>query len=157
MCSVRGALLVVVIALLATACSNDSGETQPAAFPGAGVDCPTEEPRPVSAEAATEALADTGFSVQFSEEACGLGEISGMLSNSSRSAAQLEEEGAVVCFLFVRPRTDGAVPEVAGSQGGAHAERSFANIACDLYAARAPAEDEFNRFDQAFENLRKAG
>lgn len=156
MCSVRAALLVVVIALLASACSNDSGETQPATFPGAGVDYPTEEPSPISAEAATEALADSGFSVQFSEEACGLGEISGMLSNSSRSAGQLEEEGAVVCFLFVRPREGGSVPKVAGSQGGAHARRSFANIACDLYAARVPAEDEFNRFDQAFESLGKA-
>lgn len=81
------------------------------------MDCPTDEPRPVTADLATESLSEGGFSVEFDRSACGLGEIAGMLSNASSSPDVLEDEGVVVCFLFVRPR-DGANPEVTGDAGG---------------------------------------
>jgi len=148
-----GALLLVV----ASGCTDDSGESgRPSfAFPGAGVDCPPDEPRPVTADLATEALAAGGFSVEFDAEACGLGEIAGMLSNSANSPDVLEDEGVVVCFLFVRPRDGTATPDVSGNTGGAHAERSLANLTCDLYADGVPAEEEFARLEQSFEQLRK--
>ena len=75
------------------------------------------EPAPISSELATEALNNHGFSVTFDEGACGLGAISGMLSNTSSGPTPrevMEREGTVVCFLFVRPRNDPGVPEVSG-------------------------------------------
>jgi len=154
---VRALLVVALLVFVASGCSDDSGESErlTSAFPGAGVDCPTEEPRPVTADLATEALAEGGFSVEFDEEACGLAEIAGMLSNSSNSTDDLENEGVVVCFLFVRPRDGAATPDVSGDTGGAHTERSLANLTCDLYANGVPAEEEFARLDLSFEKLRQ--
>jgi hypothetical protein len=154
---VKALLVVALFLVVASGCSDDSGEPERlwSAFPGAGVDCPTEEPRPVTADLATEALAESGFSVEFDEEACGLGEIAGMLSNSSNSPDVLEDEGVVVCFLFAGPRDGTATPDVSGDTGGAHTERSLANLTCDLYADGVPAEEEFARLEQSFEKLRK--
>ena len=148
-------VLVIALLLLGAGCSDDSSrsDTPPLAFPGAGVDCPTDEPRPVTADLAIEALSEEGFGVEFDRSACGLGEIAGMLSNASSARDVLEDEGVVVCFLFVRPR-DGITPEVSGAAGGTHAELSFANLSCDLYAGRLPADDEVARFERSFDRLR---
>jgi hypothetical protein len=118
------------------------------------VDCPTDEPWPVTADLATEALSEGGFSVEFDRSACGLGEVVGMLSNASRAPDVLENEGVVVCFLFVRPR-DGTNPALTGDAGGTRAELSFANLSCDLYADRLPADEEVARFERSFERLRE--
>lgn len=115
------------------------------------------EPAPISSELATEALNNHGFSVTFDEGACGLGAISGMLSNTSSGPTPrevMEREGTVVCFLFVRPRNDPGVPEISGDSGAAHAERRLANLTCDLYASRAPVDDEATRLDKAFAEMK---
>ena len=91
-------------------CESDPG----GASPGAGVDCPTEKPAPISPDLASDALHKHGFGVVFDEGACGFGAIAGMLSNTSSGVTPLEvmdREGTVVCFLLVRPRNDQAVPE----------------------------------------------
>jgi hypothetical protein len=168
MCAVR-LLVSVVLLVLASGCSNDapepaqrdstttSGRSSPLAvpaFPGAGVDCPTDEPRPITVQLATEALAAGGFDVVFDESACGLGVIAGMLSNASTSPDVVEDEGIIVCFLFVRPRGESGL-EAVGNPGGAHAERRLANLTCDLYADRAPAAEKFSRLDESFDDLRR--
>lgn len=149
--------LAVLLLLVACGCSADprASEQRSSAFPGAGVDCPTEEPHPITADLATDTLVAGGFDVVFDPEACGFGEIAGMLSNSSSLPGVLDDDGVVVCFLLVGPRDGTTTPEVSGDTGGAHSELSLANLTCDLYADGVPADDEFARFEQAFEELRK--
>ena len=148
--------------LIASACSGESGrsESDPqGAFPGAGVDCPTREPAPISPELASDALNSHGFSVMFDEGACGFDAISGMLSNTSSGPTPeevMDREGIVVCFLLVRPSRDDIAPDVEGDTGAAHAERRLANLSCDLYAARRPVDDESSRLDDAFEEMRSS-
>ena len=123
------------------------------------MDCPTEKPTPISPDLASDALNKHGFSVVFNEGACGFGSIAGMLSNTSSGLTPLEvmeREGTVVCFLLVRPRNDQAVPEVDGDTGAAHAERELANLSCDVYAGRAPVDDEAVRLDDAFTEMRSS-
>ena len=120
------------------------------------MNCPTREPAPISSELASDALNDHGFSVVFDEGSCGFGAISGMLSNASSGSTPrevMDQEGTVVCFLLVRPRNHSAVPEVEGDSGAAHAERRLANLSCDLYASRAPVDDEAARLDDAFAEM----
>jgi len=155
------ALVAVILVLVASACSGESSrsESDPqGAFPGAGVDCPTDEPSPITSELATDAFTSHGFTAEFDGDSCGLGEISGMLSNASsgRPDEVLEREGLVVCFLFVRPRGDNTAPDTTGDTGAAHAERRLANLTCDLYASRASVEDEAARLDNAFAQLRSS-
>ena len=99
---------------------------------------------------ARDGLNNHGFSVVFDEDACGFQSISGMLSNTSSGPTPrevMDREGTVLCFLLVRPRNDPAVPEVEGDTGAAHAERRLENLSCDLYASRAPVEDEAARLE----------
>jgi len=159
-------VVLAVLVLAASGCSIDGEDrdgdgasrggppVSGAAFPGAGVDCPAEDPQPVTAELATAALVRSGFDVDFDPRACGLGEIAGMLGNAASSPNAIEDEGIVVCFLFVRPRSEGIAGEGEGETGAVHAERTVANLTCDLYAGRAPVDDEVTRLDEAFEDLR---
>ena len=149
---------------MASGCSGESSRSEgdpQGAFPGAGVDFPTREPAPISPELASDALNNHGFSVVFDEGACGFESISGMLSNTSSGLTPLEvmdREGTVVCFLLVRPGNDQAVPEseVEDDTGAAHAERRLANLSCDLYASRAPVDDEAARLEDAFAEMRSS-
>jgi len=155
-------IAVTACVLVASACSGESSRSDNdsrRAFPGAGVDCPTREPAPISSRLASDALNNHGFSVVFDEDACGFQSISGMLSNTSSGPTPrevMDREGTVLCFLLVRPRNDPAVPEVEGDTGAAHAERRLENLSCDLYASRAPVEDEAARLDDAFAEMRSS-
>lgn len=155
-------IVATVCVLLLSACSGESSpsESDPhGAFPGAGIDCPTAEPRPITPDLAIDALNSHGFSVVFDEGACGLGAISGMLGNTSSGLTPrdvMDREGTVVCVLLVRPRDSQAVQEVEGNSGAAHAERRLANLSCDLYASRAPVDDEAARLDDAFTEMRSS-
>ena len=148
--------------LVASACTGESSRSEgnsQGAFPGAGVDCPTREPSPISPDLASDALNKHGFSVVFDDGACGSEAISGMLSNTSSGPTPrevMDREGAVVCFLLVRPRNDLAVPEVEGDTGAAHAERRLGNLSCDLYASRTPVDDEAARLDYALAEMRSS-
>ena len=119
------------------------------------MDCPAEEPSPITPDLASNALKNHGFNATFDGNACGLGEISGMLSNvsSGRPDEVLDREGALICFLFVRARGDSITPDIGGDTGAAHAKRRLANLSCDLYASRAPVDDEAARLDDALAEL----
>jgi len=155
-------IAATVCVLVASGCSGESSQSESnsqGVFPGAGVDCPTEAPAPITPDVASDALTNHGFSVVFDEDACGFQSISGMLSNSSSGPTPrevMDREGTVLCFLLVRPRNDPAVPEVEGDTGAAHAERRLANLSCDLYASRAPVDDEAARLDDAFAEMKSS-
>jgi hypothetical protein len=155
-------IAATVCVLVAAGCSGESSQSESnsqGAFAGAGVDCPTREPAPISSKLASDALNNHGFSVVFDEGACGFETISGMLSNTSSGPTPrevMDREGTVVCFLLVRPRNQPAVPEVTGDTGAAHAERRLANLSCDLYASRAPVDDEAARLDDAFAEMKSS-
>jgi hypothetical protein len=122
------------------------------------VGCPTEEPSPITPDLASNALEDNGFNATFDSDSCGFGQISGMLSNASsgRPDEVLERQGLVVCFLLVRPGGDVAALDLERDTGAAHAERRLANLSCDLYASRAPVDDEAARLDDAFAEIRSS-
>jgi hypothetical protein len=121
-------------------------------FPGAGENCPTSEPSPITISEAIRALRASGFSVSEVERSCGLNLISGMLTNLVPNA--VAREGSVSCFVLATRHRD--VPDIVnGGTAAAHAERRLANLECDLYGADALGfkDEEVKRLDLAFEDL----
>jgi hypothetical protein len=125
-------------------------------FPGAGENCPTSEPSPITIMEAIRALRANGFSVSEVERSCGLNLISGMLTNLGVLDA-MAREGSVSCFVLAT--RDREVPVVVGGDtAAAHAERRLANLKCDVYGADAVGfkDDEVKRLDLAFKALETA-
>ena len=169
-------MLAAALLVVAAGCSGtDGAEEQSAAvdrtvppvtmraalegpYPGAGVDCPTAEPSPITVAEARRSLRAHGFAVGELERSCGLRLISAMLTNATSGplAANVHErEGLVTCFVFAT-RRPGVPDAIEGDTTAASAQRRLANLQCNLSGADALGFDrEVARLDRAFERLRR--
>ena len=167
---------VILFLLLLLGCSSDEEPTRPSTtaaapgeaaalppglpatpYPGAGVDCPSKAPSPLSIGQSIEALQAHGFTVAEVEDSCGVQSISAVISNTAngRAPVVLRREGIVSCFLLVEPRP--AVPAVIqGDTTATSAERTLANLHCRLYGPEAGGfTAHVRRLDLAFSELKR--
>ena len=170
----RNAAIVALVVLGTAGCAGSEGATETSTtgrttplasaagaagwspYPGAGVDCPTAAPAPISVGEASEALQEHGFSVGEVDGSCGLETISTLLSNARHPSPfdVHEREGSLTCYVLVRPATAGR--EVEGDDAAASAERRLANLDCRLWGAgRHGFDGELRRLEGAFEELRR--
>jgi hypothetical protein len=124
-------------------------------YPGAGVDCPSKAPSPLSIRQSIEALRAHGFTVAEVEGSCGVESISAVVSNTVNGSAPvvLRREGVVSCFVLLEP-PPAAPAVIEGDTTATTAERRLANLHCRLYGPEAhgfPAH--VRRLDGAFSNL----